>query len=186
MSTLSNPSPKEFYSAFLKVVNRQKASLVESWRNDREHTAKMCRHVVPAVADELGMCHHIEYYQIDAVFFHERDAINFRGNSIYAKYISVAVEHENICSDTAVEMNRLQLLNAPLTVLITYPTKRSAARTLQKYAAIIQEADIFENASTKRKQMSIFGYPGAGWEAFVYQDGTFAPVILEAEGSTNI
>ena len=78
------------------------------------------RGCVTEIARELGMnCSH-EYYTVDAILYNERDDGNFRNpRCAYAKYISVAIEIENNCTDAHVEMNKLQLLNAPLTVLIT-------------------------------------------------------------------
>jgi hypothetical protein len=45
----------------------------------------------------------------------------WKGTSVHAfgGYISVAIEFENECDDAQVEMNKLQILNVPLTVLIT-------------------------------------------------------------------
>jgi hypothetical protein len=181
-----DPSPTDFYAAFLKVVGTKQAALQESWLANRAHTSVMCKETVGDIAQELGMRHHIEYYGIDAILYHERDQTNFPDpRSNYAKYVSVALEHENEYTGAAVEMNKLQLWNVPLTVLITYPpTERTCKKTLEKYATIIQDADIFDNASTQRRQLSIFGYPGPDWDAFVYQDGRFVP--LAAERSTSV
>src|ERR1700694_1208771 len=106
MTPRSNPSPNEFYAAFLKVVSRKKANLVQSWPEDKKHTGVMCREVIPDIAQELGMRCYIEYYGIDAILYHERDEAHFRDpKSNYAKYVSVALEHENEYTDAAVEMN---------------------------------------------------------------------------------
>jgi hypothetical protein len=145
----------------------------------------MLDEIIRDVALKLGMLRYREYYQIDTVFCHEIDAVHFKNPAYrYVKYISVAIEHENDCSTAAVEMNRLQLYNVPLAVLITYPSSRAkAAPTLKKYATIIRQADVFENASKERRQLAIFGYRGNGrvdWDAFVYQEGSFVRLKLGA------
>ncbi len=185
MTEHRDPSPSEFYAAFVKVVATRGSALLESWPSNTRHTSVMCNDVIPETARQLGLQHRAEYYQIDAVFYHERDEVNFRDPAwTYAKYISVAVEHENECYGSAVEMNRLQLYNAPLTVLVTYPTRQKTAETLEKYSAIVRAGDILENASTQRRQLVIFGYAAAEWEAFVYRDGGFVPLVLAAGQST--
>jgi hypothetical protein len=191
VNTLKNPSPSDFYAAFLRIVNRERVALTEGWSSNLRHTAVMFERIVPAVADEIGMSYYIPYFGIDTIFCHEFDVINFRNPNLRcpAKYISVALEHENGCDTAAEEMNRLQIYNAPLTVLITYPypqTDAGGAKLLDKYAGIVRDADVFGNASTERKQLAIFGYPGQRWEAFVYADGTFTPLILALETSTTI
>ena len=50
-----------------------------------------------------------DYYWLDAIFCEEGDSVHFAADRVYAKYISVALEHENTpfvkgC-DTTVEMN---------------------------------------------------------------------------------
>ena len=173
MTTQKDPSPSDFYSAFQKVVSREKAALLECWQDSGKYTILMLERILPDVARELGMHYHKEYWWLDAILYHEKDEARFDPRYTYAKYISVALEHENEHAGAADEMNKLQVFNAPLAVLITYPLRNRTIGILEKYAAIIQGADVFENASTKRRQLAIFGYPGAEWDAFVYHGGRF-------------
>jgi hypothetical protein len=146
------------------------------------YTRIMLELILPEVSLELGMRYYKEYFGLDAILYHEIDGVHFDPKYSYAKYISVAVEHENEYSCAAEEMNNLQLLNVPLTVLITYPPRDKAVPTLAKYAAIIEAADVLENVSTQRRQVAILGYLNVlrhqndEWEAFTYQDGGFIPV----------
>ncbi len=186
MTSLRDPSPNDFCAAFLAVVGRKRAVLLESWLNNANHTTLMCGKVIPDIARELGLSHSRDYYGIDAILYHEKDTINFPDlRSTYAKYISVAIEHENDYWTSTVEMNKLQLLNVPLTVLITYPPNRkTAANWLERYASIIHGGDILQNASTRRRQLAIFGYPGPEWDAFLYEGRRFIPLeVAKASAS---
>jgi hypothetical protein len=191
MSTRTDPSPNEFYSAFLQVVNREKSALLDGWSSNPTHSGTMFGRVLPAVAEELAMRHRREFWWIDLVLYQERDQVHFPepawASCVYAKYVSVALEHENDHTYVADEMSKLQLANTPLTVLITYPqTDARATELLEMYAEIVRDADIFGNASTARRQLAIFGYRGPRWDAFIYSDGRFTPLILAAERSTSI
>ncbi|MGD1072901.1 MAG: hypothetical protein ABSB15_22490, partial [Bryobacteraceae bacterium] len=64
---------------------------------------------------ELGVHHSNGYFGIDTIFYQERDTIDFPNSKFtWAKYISVAFEHENEYQEVAEEMNRLQIYNVPL------------------------------------------------------------------------
>ena len=76
-------------------------------------------------------------------------------------------------------MNKLQLFNAPLKVLITYTQTELERKTyLDRYAKIIKWADIFNDFSTHRKQIVIFGsrdedYKAVVWHCYVYDKSGF-------------
>lgn len=188
MTTQGDPIPGEFFLAFLRVTSARKDQLLTTWPDNRSHTTAMCNEILPAVGEALGLFHSAEYYGLDAVFFREQDRLNFiHPDDRYAKYLSAAIEHENDYATSAVEMNKLQLFNTPLSVLITYPeTPAKGARLLEKYAGIVQAADVLGNASTQRRQLVIFGYKGPKWEPFVYHGGRFAflDVAMERSAST--
>lgn len=76
-------------------------------------------------------------------------------------------------------MNKLQLLNAPLKVLIAYPGNREyASMLLGQYAEIIADADPFEDIDTLRRQLVIFGFKEdiLRWDAYAYAGRSFTPV----------
>jgi hypothetical protein len=102
----------------------------------------------------------------------------------YGTCISVALEHENDPTYTHVEMNKLQIVNAPLKVLIAYPNSRSHGdKMLEGYREIVSAADIFNDISTSRPQLVRFGFPGPPWQGFVYTgsgSNGFSPELLNA------
>ncbi len=180
MATQS-PSPLEFYNAFWEVASEQTGSLLDCWMNYQDFTSLMRSRMFPEIARRLGVCcYQRDYYTLDGIFYRERDDKNFPEYMTYAKFISVALEHENDAGRSQVEMNKLQLFNTPLKVLITYPTKRDPSeKLLAKYEEIVSGADIFNDMSTLRRQLVIFGSRKDErpiWEAFVYSQGKFVPV----------
>lgn len=188
MISSNDPSPSDWFTAFLSVASECKAAFLERSHDARDYTDFMLREVMPKIAHKLGVCcHERDYYTIDCIFYHEKDGIHFDAvKQTYAKYISVAIEHENNYLGTAAEMNRLQLFNAPLKVLITYPTKKKEQQALDKYALIVQGADVFGDVSTLRRQLVIFGDDTrTHWTAFVYQDSKFIPLEPQAKSAVS-
>ena len=111
-----------------------------------------------------------------------KDLIHFAAGSTYAEYIAVAIEHANLPNGTPVEINKLQLFNTPLKVLITYAGGTVADTLLEKYARMIGRADVFADFSTHRKQLVIFGPPGnrtpdsLKWRYYVYNGSAFVDI----------
>jgi hypothetical protein len=176
--SLRSPSPNQFYATFLKVTDEQKAPRIGG--SNRERTEGF-RKVVPVIAQEINMTPGRERcFKLDAFFYCEHVSC-FRPADRWIKYISVALEHENDPDYSAEEVIKLQRVNTPLAVLVTYPqTQRKGDALLETFATIIQEADVFANASKQRRQMCIFGYPGdpdAGWRGFVYQGNRFEALV---------
>jgi hypothetical protein len=180
------PSPLDFYQAFLQVVEAEELKVKERWDNPREYTTLMRSSLFPQIAEKLCLqCYPDDYYYLDAIFYREKDAQNFASYTTYATSISVALEHENVPEDTAVEMNKLQLFSAPLKVLITYPARKNFDLLLTKYAGIIKAADVFDDISTLRRQLVIFGSlenDRVRWEGFEYYQGSFRVVGQSAAG----
>ena len=176
-------SPVEFKQAFQIVTGQAEQEMLRRWNNGTQYTSLIRDQILPGVAQELGLQGYCEkdYYWLDAIFYEEKDTVHFRSGT-YAKYIVVALEHENLPSGTAVEVNKLQLFNTPLKVLITYADGANAATLLAKYTNILAEADIFSDFTTKRKQLIIFGPPGnrlplhINWTFHIYQNGVFIAI----------
>jgi len=120
-------SPEQFYSSFLAVAKVYGSQLVQNWEDDREYTRLVRYKFLPTLAQRLGLlCYSTkDYYTLDAVFYVNADTKHFPpGEWIYVEYISIALEHEHNSGGrygSNVEMNKLQLFNCPLKVLITYP-----------------------------------------------------------------
>ena len=117
--------------------------------------------IFPRIAQKLGLqSFHTDYYTLDAIFYEGKDVEHFSENTTYAKYISVAIEHENIASTTHIEMNKLQLFNTPLKVLIAYAAAGAETdKLLDRYLKIMRAADVFDDVATLRRQLVVFGTP---------------------------
>lgn len=131
------------------------------------------------VAKELELLPYTEkdYYWLDAIFCEAYDHVHFPENSRYAKYIVVAIEHENDCDSSVIEMNKLQIYNAPLKVLITYcDSDKKTEEQLAKYSIIMNDADVFSDFDYLRRQLVIFGRlkgPIVDWNYYVYDGSRF-------------
>ncbi|HUI76271.1 MAG TPA: hypothetical protein VLY24_00110 [Bryobacteraceae bacterium] len=189
MNDFVKVSPSQFYEAFLTVTSELAPSVKDLWFRNRQFTDLMRSSVFPKIAEHLGLCcYRRDYYTLDAIFYAETDQKHFPG-ATYAKFISVALEHEHDSSTTATEINKLQLFNAPLKVLITYPgNDREAKKLLGDYAEMIEEADAFEDFATSRRQLVIFGFleEVPRWRAFVYSGASFTeievPILVAQQG----
>jgi hypothetical protein len=162
---------------------QEESQLIEVWNDCRNYTGVVRSIIFPRIAERLGLsCYPGDYYTLDSIFYTKRDTINFASHLTYASFISVALEHENDPGGTAVEINKLQLFSAPLKVLITYPDAegpKNIDSLLKKYAAMIQAADAFEDFSTLRRQLVIFGRRDAEsvvWQGYEYCQGSFQEV----------
>lgn len=152
-------SPLELRQAFQTVTERVEAELLQHWTNGKQYTSLMRSRVLPATARELDLQGYCEkdYYWLDAIFYEEKDTVHFPDGQTYAKYVAVALEHENQPGTTAIEMNKLQLFNTPLKVLITYAAGVQSEALLARYARVVAEADVFSAFTTERKQLVVFG-----------------------------
>lgn len=170
-------SPAKFFAAFQAVALEKSEIISRTWSSSRDYTGVMRAVVFDAVAKHLGLEYYgRDYYTLDGIFFSARDKKHFPGCSTYAAFIEIALEHENNPVGTAVEINKLQLFNAPLKVLVTYPCDpQYGKKLLDKYKTMIDAADVFGDFSTLRRQLVIFGYGGAppSWEAHEYRGGEF-------------
>ena len=177
-------TPSQFSDAFLRVISAAQAECLARWHAKPEFTSYMRQTILPGVASFLGVqVYARDYYTLDCVFFADRDTEFFGECSTYAKCLSVALEHENEISGTAIEMNKLQLFNVPLKVLITYadaPSKRTSY--LEHYAKIVQAADIFGDFSKLRRQLVVFGSRddcNAYWHFYAYEEDRFRELAID-------
>lgn len=170
-------SPHQFKKAFLTAIAEYDKEIVSAWRGRQASFTALIRSTFPMLASELGLkVYNRDYYTLDAVFYTEKDEQHFNPDATYVKYIAVALEHENQVIGSEAEINKLQLFNVPLKVLITYAEGDSREYYLDRYAKIIQEADVFGDFSTARKQLVIFGRCdglSACWSFYVYSSSGF-------------
>jgi hypothetical protein len=114
------------------------------------------------------------------MFYEERGRDDSGKYTTYAKWISVAVEHANRPTKTHEEINKLQMFNAPLKVLITYAAEGAEGDSiLQKYEAVIRDSDIFDDIATERQQLVIFGTPRTvlEWRFYAYESDGFVLML---------
>jgi hypothetical protein len=176
-------TPQEFRDAFTAVASEKVTALHHQWvqHNDSAYTTFIRSAILPPIAERLKLipwCNG-DYNHLDAIFYEQPDTEHFTSGT-YAKALNVVIEHENARGKTTyIEINKLQHYNTPLKVFIGYVSgDEEAAGLLEDYAKIIQDADIFGDIATLRRQLVIFGdNPSEGhrWTFYCYEDAGFAP-----------
>lgn len=180
-------SPEAFYEVFLAAAAAHGAQIYDaSIEGNSTFTDVMFCILFEDVAKRLH-CHSFrEYYKFDCFFYRDKNLKHFPESSTYVKSIAVALEHENVPEKSVEEIHKLQLLNAPLKVLVTYPREPEKVKALlNDFAEIIGEADIFGDISTLKRQLVIFGFvAGAAftWRGFVYRNGAFVEIGIQNAG----
>ena len=182
VSIMKTITPREFRNAFLAVLKAEENNFRAAVSFEaKSYTYYMRSNIFPKIARQLGLlAWNKDYYALDAVFYEERGRDNAGKYTTYAKWISVALEHANRPSRTYEEINKLQMFNAPLKVLITYVAEGAEAESLLgKYEAIIKESDIFDDIATLRKQLLVLGSPQSvrGWRFYVYESDGFVLML---------
>ena len=176
---MTNISPQQFKDAFLQVVIKCQQDLIDRWGARKDYTHFMRGTILPEVGPLLGIeVFSGDYYYLDCIYYTAKDTEHF-GNpkTTYATSIGIALEHENDIGSTAIEMNKLQLFNAPLKVLVTY-SQNESERTfhLERYNKILRAGDIFGDFATLRRHLVIFGSlhePVVNWHFYVYESSGF-------------
>jgi hypothetical protein len=114
------------------------------------------------------------------MFYEERGTDDFGRFASYAKWISVALEHASRPTKTHDEINKLQMFNAPLKVLITYAAEGAESESLlRKYEAVMRDSDVFGDLATMRQQLVIFGTPRTvvDWRFYAYENDGFVLML---------
>jgi len=172
--------PAQFFAAFKQKAAVHEKDLIQHWTRGLTQYTKTIRTVLGGVAALLDISlYNSDYYTLDAVFYRDKDIEHFDQDATYVKSIVVAVEHENAINSSVHEMNKLQLFNTPLKVLITYGDNAPRTEFLKKFAKIVKDADVLSDFSTHRRQLVIFGDKPAEkieWHPFVYKDGGWLPI----------
>lgn len=175
-------TPRDFRNAFLAVMKAEHASFRSAVRFEAKSYAYYMRSdIFPKIARRLGLlAWGKEYYTLDGIFYEERETEHVRANAMYAKWISVAIEHETDARTTYKEMNKLQLFNVPLKVLIAYAAEGAETDSLlRNYERIMRSADVFDDFATARRQLVIFGTPQTvkEWRFFAYESDGFVHML---------
>ena len=173
-------SPNEFKNAFSNEVIDKEKQLLSEWSNWKKYTYLMLGTkrepgILSEVAKKLGLNYFKDYWTLDAIFYKEKDIVNFDKKFTFAKYLAVVIEHENAIETSFEEINKLTIFNSPLKVLITYPVK-DINNYLTKYSEIVSNGDVFNDISNLRRQMVIFGTKNQDsikWGFYIYRNGNF-------------
>jgi hypothetical protein len=152
----------------------------------KSFTYFMRSNIFPKIARNLGLlAWNREYYALDGMFYEERGRDHSGKYTTYAKWISVALEHETKHANTLESIAKLQMFNAPLKVLTTYAAEGVESDSLLlRYAAVIGESDIFNDFSSLRQQLVIIGTPKTlrDWRFYVYESDGFVLMLPGYKG----
>ena len=175
-------TPREFRNAFVAVMQSERdAFRTAVGFETKSYNYFMRSTMYPRIARNLGLLSwNKEYYTLDGMFYEERGLDDTGKYATYANWISVAVEHENDAAKADETMNKLQLFNAPLKVLITYAAVGPATdNLLRKYENLIKASDVFNDVATLRQQLVILGTPKTAldWRYYAYENDGFVLML---------
>lgn len=175
-------TPRDFRNSFVAVMKAEHGDFRTAAGFEAKSYAYFMRsNIFPKIARHLGLlAWNKEYYGLDGMFYEERGRDIFGKYAAYAKWISVALVHANKPAKTHEEINKLQLFNAPLKVLITYAAEGDEGDSLlRRYEAIISESDVFDDIATLRQQLVIFGTPQTfrEWRFYAYESDGFVLML---------
>ena len=180
--TMKKIAPRDFRNAFVEVMKSEHDSFRTAVGFEKKSYNYFIRSTIyPRIARQLGLlAWNKEYYTLDGMFYEERGVDDTGQYAAYANWISVAVEHENEAMKADETMNKLQLFNAPLKVLITYAADGSGTESLlRKYENIIRASDVFNDVATLRQQLVILGTPKTvgEWRFYAYENDGFVLML---------
>ena len=99
-------SPEQFRDAFARCVDLHSATIAANWDHAKDYTKFMRETLLCDVAAKLALkIYPADYYTLDAILYEVKDDRHFDPVTTYAKYIAVAIEHENDARSTYSEMN---------------------------------------------------------------------------------
>jgi len=179
---MKHVTPREFRNAFLAVLKAEHDSFRTAVGFEAKSYAYFMRsNIFPKIAKHLGlMVWNKEYYGLSCAFYEERGTDHYGKYTGYAKWISVALEHHGNPATSHEDINKLQMFNAPLKVLISYAAEGPEGDgLLRKYEAIIRDSDVFNDIAGLRKQLVVFGTPKAlrEWRFYVYESDGFVLML---------
>jgi hypothetical protein len=175
-------TPREFRNAFVAVMKTEHADFRTAVGFEpKSYTFFMRTKIFPRIAKHLGLlAWNKEYFSLESMFYEER-ATDHAGNYLpYAKWVSVALEHETKPGKSPEKINKLQLFSVPLKVLITYAADGDEADgLLRKYEKVMGDADVFSDIGSLRQQLVIFGTPKTvrHWRFYAYEDDGFVLML---------
>ena len=179
---MARVAPREFRNAFVAVMKSERDGFRTAVGFEtKSYNYFMRSSIFPKIARHLGLLSwRKEYYTLDGMFYEERGTDHSGNHATYAKWISVALEHENTGSNSFEIMNKLQMFNAPLKVMITYAAEGiETDLLLRKYETIMSAADVFGDFATLRRQLVILGTPKTveEWRFYAYECDGFVLML---------
>ncbi len=171
-------TPRDFRNAFVAVMKSEHDSFRTALGFEtKSYNYFMRTNIYPKIAKHLNLqSWNKEYYTLNGMFYEERGTDNFGNYTAFAKWISVAIEHENNGSPALEPLMKLQLFNAPLKVLITYASEGAGTDALlRKYEKAMSDADVLDDFATLRQQLLIIGTPKTikKWRFYAYESDGF-------------
>ncbi len=171
-------TPRDFRNAFVAVMKSEHDSFRTALGFEtKSYNYFMRTNIYPKIAKHLNLLSwNKEYYTLNGMFYEERGTDNAGNYTAFAKWVSVAIEHENNGLKTLEAINKLQLFNAPLKVLITYAAEGADTEMLlRKYEKVMSDADVLDDFATLRQQLLIIGTPKTirKWRFYAYESGGF-------------
>ena len=175
-------TPREFRNAFMAVMKAEQTEFRTALGFEPKSFSYFMRsNIFPKIAKHLGLlAWNKEYYSLEGMFYEERGTDASGRYASFAKWMSVALEHSARPSRHCEEINKLQMYNAALKVLITYAAEGAETDALlRSYEGIIREADVLEDVATVRQQLVILGTPKTArdWHFYVYENGGFVLML---------
>ena len=179
-------SPRDFRNAFVAVMKSEHASFRTAIGFEtKSYNYFMRATIYPKIAKHLNLLSwNKDYYTLNGMFYEERGADNVGNYTAYAKWISVAIEHENNGVKAHETINKLQSFNAPLKVLITYAAEGAETDSLiRKYEKVMSASDVFNDFATLRQQLLILGTPRTirKWRFYAYESDGFVLMLPARE-----
>ncbi len=179
---MNKVTPRDFRNAFLAVMEAEREEFRTACGFEtKSYNYFMRSQIYPRIARQLGLlAWKQEYYTLDGMLYEERGLDDTGRYATYANWVTVAIEHENDAAKAHETMNKLQLFNAPLKVLITYVAEGSGTDALlRKYENIIRASDVFHDVATLRQQLVILGLPKrtGPWRFYAYENEGFVLML---------
>lgn len=177
-------TPEIFKEKFIEVCKEKEVikSLIDNWEDASKYNSLILgdsrrEGILETVANKLELQFDREHWKFDFVMFREKFEEYFKWGN-YAKYLDIVIEHENDINDSHKEIHKLNMINAPLKVLITYyKSEEDVGKRLTDYAGIINAGDIFNLYGVKCNLMVIFAPykkpEKIEWDFHKYHNGVF-------------
>jgi hypothetical protein len=179
-------TPRDFRNAFVAVMKSEHDSFRTAIGFEtKSYNYFMRTNIYPKIAKHLNLLSwNKEYYTLNGMFYEERGTDSFGNYTAFAKWVSVAIEHENLGSKATETLNKLQLFNTPLKVLITYAAEGADTDALLgKFEKVMSDADVLNDFADVRQQLLILGTPKTirKWRFYAYESGGFVFMLPTRE-----